>query len=96
MHATLRDYVDDMTLLSTGATPEEAAIRLQESLGIVKAQLIQDNMCLNDDKPQIYGNTQAVRHAWDERTLFRPYTLPRTMAFIIVGICIGTQCWTLS
>ena len=24
-------------------------------------------MCLNDDKQQIYGNTQAVRRAWDER-----------------------------
>ena len=67
MHATFRDYVDDMTLLSTGATPDEAAMRLQESLDIVKAQLIQDNMCLNDDKQQIYGNTQAVRDAWNER-----------------------------
>ena len=67
IHATFRDYVDGMTLLSTGATPEEAAIRLQESLDIVKAQLIQDNMCLNDEKQQIDGNTQAVRLAWDER-----------------------------
>ena len=56
-----------MTLLSTGATPDEAAIRLQEPLDIAKAQLIRDNMCLNNNKQQIYGNTQAVRPAWNER-----------------------------
>ena len=69
MHATFRDYVDDMTLLSTGAgaTPEEAAIRLRQSLDIVKQQLVRDNMCLNDDKQHMYGSAPAVRRAWDER-----------------------------
>ena len=67
MHATFRDCVDDMTLPTTAAAPEEAAERLQDALDTVKAQVIQDNMCLNDDKQQIYGAAQAVRDAWDER-----------------------------
>ena len=67
MQVTFRDYVDDMTPLATGAAPEEAAVHLQQSLGTVEKQLVHDNMCLNDDTQQIYGNTQAVRLAWDAR-----------------------------
>ena len=62
--ATFRDYVDDMTLLAHGASPQQAAVKLQHALTMVKHQLRQDNMSLNDEKEQIYGPTVAVRHAW--------------------------------
>ena len=47
--ATFRDYVDDMTLLAHGASPQQAALHLHRALATVKQQLRQDNMSLNDD-----------------------------------------------
>ena len=67
MPATFRDYVDDMTLYASGATPDEANDRLRRALGLLTARLTSDNMRLDDSKKQIPGNTKSARDAWNAR-----------------------------
>ena len=68
MAGTFRDYVDDMTILVSGPTPQRAALDLHESLTSVKAALRADNMLLNDSKEQVYGPTAATCRAWEDLT----------------------------
>lgn len=59
--AIFHDYVEDMTLLATGATPQEAASNLLQSSSAAHNQLTADSMCLNADKQQTYGGSRRVR-----------------------------------
>lgn len=52
-----------MTLRATGATPQEATNHLMHFSAAAKTQPTADNICLDDDRQQIYGGTRQVRDA---------------------------------
>ena len=68
IHSIFRDYVDDITLLTIGDTPQQTVQHLHEDLKTIKKALRDKNMLLNDAKEQILGPTAAVRKAWSAFT----------------------------
>ena len=71
----LRDYVDDLVVLSTHTTNMAAALQLKEDSNTIKQWLTNNGMVVNAAKEQVWGSTVKIR-----RSLHSVGVDPKTVA----------------